>query len=82
MAITDLTPFRQYVDAFDITEEQKLELVNTVYGVAKTIAAKAFGKLPVQQSLELQAAGALQNRKPPLLSLVEPNGSGASKLRR
>ena len=29
--ITDLTPYRKYVDQFDLTEEQKLELVNAVW---------------------------------------------------
>ncbi len=29
--ITDLTPYRKYVDKFDLTEEQKLELVNAVW---------------------------------------------------
>ena len=28
--ITDLTPYRQYVDKFDLAEEQKLELVNSL----------------------------------------------------
>ena len=29
--ITDLTPYRKHVDQFDLTEEQKLELVNAVW---------------------------------------------------
>jgi hypothetical protein len=29
--ITDLTLYRKYVDQFDLTEEQKLELVNAVW---------------------------------------------------
>ena len=29
--ITDLTRYRKYVDKFDLTEEQKLELVNAVW---------------------------------------------------
>lgn len=29
--ITDRTPYRQYVDTFDLTEEQKLELVNAIW---------------------------------------------------
>ncbi len=29
--ITDITPYRKYVDHFDLTEEQKLDLVNAVW---------------------------------------------------
>jgi hypothetical protein len=29
--ITDLAPYRQYVDQFDLTEEQKLDLVNALW---------------------------------------------------
>lgn len=29
--ITDITPYRKYVDKFDLTEQQKLELVNAVW---------------------------------------------------
>jgi len=28
--ITNLTPYRKHIDPFDLTEEQKLELVNSV----------------------------------------------------
>ena len=29
--ITDISPYRKYVDQFDLTEEQKVELVNAVW---------------------------------------------------
>lgn len=35
--ITDLTPYRKYVDQFDLTEEQKLELVNAVWMIVESI---------------------------------------------
>lgn len=35
--ITDITPYRQYVDQFDLTEEQKLELVNAVWMIVESI---------------------------------------------
>jgi hypothetical protein len=35
--ITDLTPYRQYVDTFDLTEEQKLELVNAWWTIINNI---------------------------------------------
>lgn len=41
--ITDLTPYRQYVDHFDMTDEQKLELVNLMQLVAEQILDAQFG---------------------------------------
>ena len=35
--ITDLTPYRKYVDKFDLTEEQKLELVNAVWVMVDSV---------------------------------------------
>jgi hypothetical protein len=42
MPITDLEPYRPYIDAFDLTEEQKLELVNTIVTIAEVILDKKF----------------------------------------
>lgn len=35
--ITDLTPYRKHVDKFDLTEEEKLDLVNAVWGIVDSI---------------------------------------------
>lgn len=35
--ITDLTPYRKHVDQFDLTEEEKLELVNAVWMIVDSI---------------------------------------------
>jgi hypothetical protein len=35
--ITDLAPYREYVDKFDLTQEQKLELVNAVWMIVESI---------------------------------------------
>lgn len=35
--ITDLTPYRKHVDQFDLTEEEKLELVNSVWMIVESI---------------------------------------------
>lgn len=43
MAITDLTPYRQYLDEFDLTDEQKLDLVNAAQTFAQIIVDKHFG---------------------------------------
>ncbi|NDF11606.1 MAG: hypothetical protein EB060_02160 [Proteobacteria bacterium] len=41
--ITDLTPYRKYVDKFDLTEDQKLELVNALSTIVETIYDKVLG---------------------------------------
>jgi hypothetical protein len=41
--ITDLRPYRKYVDCFDISERQKLELVNTLWVLAQNILDEQFG---------------------------------------
>ena len=39
---TDLSPYRQYVDQFNISEEQKLELVNARWIIADQLLDKKF----------------------------------------
>ncbi len=41
MAI-DLTPFRPYIDNFDLTEEQKIELVTTIIMMVDTVLDSHF----------------------------------------
>lgn len=40
--ITDLTPYRKYVDQFDLTEEQKLEWVNALLMIVESILARSL----------------------------------------
>lgn len=40
--ITDLSPYRQYLDDFDLTDEQKLALVNDLRTFAQVIVDKHF----------------------------------------
>lgn len=42
MVITDLTPYRPHIDRFDLTEEQKLQLVNTIAMMAESILDRHF----------------------------------------
>ena len=35
--ITDITKYRKHVDQFDLTEEEKIELVNTVAMIVESI---------------------------------------------
>ena len=41
--ITDLTPYRKHLDEFDLTEQEKLELINVIYVVSKHLLDKQFG---------------------------------------
>lgn len=43
MAITDLAPYRKYLDEFDLTDEQKLDLVNAMQTLAQIIVDRQFG---------------------------------------
>lgn len=43
MIVTDLTPYRKYVDRFAISEQQKLELVNALWVMVENILDKQFG---------------------------------------
>lgn len=35
--ITDLTPYRKHVDQFDLTEQEKLDLVNAVWMLVDSV---------------------------------------------
>lgn len=41
--ITDLEPYRKDLEDFDMTDEQKLELVNAIWVIGKTILDRKFG---------------------------------------
>ena len=41
--ITDLAPYRQYIDQFDLTEEQKLDLVNALWVIVDNIYDQCLG---------------------------------------
>jgi hypothetical protein len=43
MIVTDLEPYREYVDCFDISEKQKLELINALWVLAENILDMQFG---------------------------------------
>lgn len=55
MIITDLTPYRKYVDVFDITEKQKLELVNTLWAIIENIMDQHFGLYQLEQKDDTNA---------------------------
>ena len=37
MKATDLEPYRPYIDNFDLTEEQKIELVEAIHQIARMV---------------------------------------------
>lgn len=41
--ITDISPYRKYVDRFDLTEEQKVELVNAVWVILENYFDQQLG---------------------------------------
>jgi hypothetical protein len=41
--ITDISPYREYVDQFDLTEEQKVELVNAVWVILENYFDQQLG---------------------------------------
>ena len=41
--ITDLAPYRKYLKGLDLTEEQALEFVNAMWGIAQNIVDDHFG---------------------------------------
>lgn len=48
MPLTDITPYRKYVDHFDLTEAQKVEFIHTMWNIMESFADMAFGLHPVQ----------------------------------
>jgi len=48
--ITDLTPYRRHVDQFDLTEKQKLDLVNAVWAIVDSIYDQHLGKTIASES--------------------------------
>ncbi|MCC7260657.1 MAG: hypothetical protein IT567_06455 [Alphaproteobacteria bacterium] len=49
--ITDITPYRKYVDQFDLTEQQKIELVNAVWTTLENYFDQQLGinQLPLKE---------------------------------
>ena len=53
----DIEKYRKYVDKFDLTEDQKVELIHTVWRIMESFVDRAFGIDSVQQILEAREAG-------------------------
>ena len=48
----DLEKYRHHVDAFDLGEEQKVELLQTIWKIMQSFVDRAFGDDPVQHCLD------------------------------
>ena len=57
-----LRKYRRYVDHFDMTEDEKADLLETVWMVAESVADDAFGIHPVQQAADATADEKRQRR--------------------
>lgn len=62
MPLTDITPYRKYVDQMNLTESQKVELIHTVWKVMECYADRAFRKAPTQRISEMAKGDNLHNK--------------------
>ncbi len=69
--ITDLTPYRKHVDQFDLTEEQKLDLVNAVWMIVDSVFDYHLGinrlarkEKESQKSIDSQMQGVILPKAP------------------
>lgn len=74
--ITDLTRYRKYVDKFDLTEEQKLELVNAVWVILENYFDQQLGlnqlaikEKPTQNTIDSQVPPAILEKAPQEIDL-------------
>ncbi len=56
----DIEKYRRYVDHFDLSEKQKIDLINTVWRIMQGFVDRAFGIDAVQQAMNDKA---LENSK-------------------
>jgi hypothetical protein len=52
----DIEKYRQFVDGFDLSEEEKIELIHTIWNVMESFADRAFGLNSAQQAIALRDA--------------------------
>lgn len=50
----DIEKYRPYVDGFDLTEDQKVELIHTVWHIMESFVDRAFGMDSTQAVLALR----------------------------
>ena len=47
--LPDIAKYSHHLDSFDLSEERKVELIRTVWGIMEGFVDQAFGAHPVQQ---------------------------------
>lgn len=45
----DIDKYRRFVDRFDLTDDQKVEIIHTLWNIVGGFACRAFGLDPVRQ---------------------------------
>ncbi len=50
--ITDLTPYRQYLEGFDLTDEETLDFVNSMLGIALGLVDDHFKETQNQAKID------------------------------
>ena len=50
MAVPDIDKYRRHVEGFDLSDDQKAELIHTVWAIMESFVDRAFGIDSVQQS--------------------------------
>ena len=80
MPLQDITPYRKFVDGFDLTEEQKVELIHTVWNMMESFVDRAFGLHPLQLCVNHQHVGDSHTPPERVPLSVEQQCSGVSKL--
>jgi hypothetical protein len=72
MPLDDISPYRKYVDHFDISEEQKVELIHAVWNIMEGVVDLAFDKNSVQLcGFGSQDQDGLQDQTSKVISLSE-----------
>jgi RNAse (barnase) inhibitor barstar len=72
MPLDDISPYRKYVDHFDISEEQKVELIHAVWNIMEGVVDLAFGKNSVQLCGAASSdQDGLQDQTSKVISLLE-----------
>ncbi len=59
----DIEKYRKYVEGFDLTEEQKTELIKSVWTIMESFVDRAFGLHPAQQCREYSQRDTLHARR-------------------
>lgn len=63
MPTLDTEKYMKYMEGYDLTEAQKLEFINSLWGLAQNVVDKAFGRHPIQRHLQENKRERFTNEK-------------------